>query len=411
MADKITFLKKINDSVQVRDELYYSKITPAFCSVDPLTNITKTLCDTANGTWTDLVIDAPISLGEIIDMGEKWVKVDATSITGYTQSNPELITNGGFDVTYGSEKVTDGSFDNVANDIDVTTLDDWEPYGTVDARTIQNNQLVLTTPAGNTGVYLNPGAVSGQAYHVTAITSGNTGANGVYITNTAAGAVNHSTDGGVDFYFTATSLASAIYFRAGDNEAGTINIDNVSVKEVISSSTSEWTHDANWDITSQSHAVKIPGAAGYLTQDLAASLVKGEEYTLEMEIVGGSPADGDIKIISAATGGADVDVIIDTDVGTATWIQGSTNTDKIRIWQDSGGDAEIDNITLSMTSFDFETALAGTTPDNLFFMFRKPVAENVSSLKGYYAESTFTNNSTAKQELFVVGSEVTISSK
>ena len=64
-----------------------------------------------------------------------------------------------------------------------------------------------------------------------------------------------------------------------------------------------------------------------------------------------------------------------------------------------------------MTSFDFATALGGTTPENLFFMFRKPVEQNVSSLKGYYAESTFTNNSTEKQELFAVGSEVTISSK
>lgn len=57
------------------------------------------------------------------------------------------------------------------------------------------------------------------------------------------------------------------------------------------------------------------------------------------------------------------------------------------------------------------TLPAGLVASDTFFMFRKPVAENVSSLKGYYAESTFTNNSTAKQELFAVGSEVTISSK
>ena len=49
-----------------------------------------------------------------------------------------------------------------------------------------------------------------------------------------------------------------------------------------------------------------------------------------------------------------------------------------------------------------------------FFMFLKPEYHghtNVSSLKGYYAEVSMTTDSTSKQELFAVGSEVTISSK
>ena len=57
------------------------------------------------------------------------------------------------------------------------------------------------------------------------------------------------------------------------------------------------------------------------------------------------------------------------------------------------------------------TLVPGLVDSDTFFMFRKPVEENVSSLKGYYAEATFTNSSTAKQELFAVGSEVTMSSK
>jgi len=51
---------------------------------------------------------------------------------------------------------------------------------------------------------------------------------------------------------------------------------------------------------------------------------------------------------------------------------------------------------------------------SLFFMFRKPAYNdhtNTSSLKGYHAEVEFTNPSTSKQELFAVGSEVTMSSK
>jgi hypothetical protein len=56
-----------------------------------------------------------------------------------------------------------------------------------------------------------------------------------------------------------------------------------------------------------------------------------------------------------------------------------------------------------------------------FFMFLKPEHThasllnggytNVSSLKGYYAEVSMTTSSPSKQELFAVGSEVTISSK
>jgi hypothetical protein len=49
-----------------------------------------------------------------------------------------------------------------------------------------------------------------------------------------------------------------------------------------------------------------------------------------------------------------------------------------------------------------------------FFMFLKPEYNghtNVSSLKGYYAEVSMTTSSTSKQELFAVGSEVTVSSK
>ena len=60
---------------------------------------------------------------------------------------------------------------------------------------------------------------------------------------------------------------------------------------------------------------------------------------------------------------------------------------------------------------EVNTLIPLVNTSDLFFMFKKPVAENVSSLKGYYAETTFTNNSTEKQELFTVGSEITISSK
>ena len=60
------------------------------------------------------------------------------------------------------------------------------------------------------------------------------------------------------------------------------------------------------------------------------------------------------------------------------------------------------------------TGPAPTPYNNLHFMFHKLEYNNytnISSLKGYFAEAEFSNSSTEKQELFAVGSEVTISSK
>ena len=67
------------------------------------------------------------------------------------------------------------------------------------------------------------------------------------------------------------------------------------------------------------------------------------------------------------------------------------------------------------------SVLTGAPLADVFFSFRKPMHAdaslpnggytNISSLKGYHAEVEFTNSSTSKQELFAVGSEITISSK
>ena len=100
-------------------------------------------------------------------------------------------------------------------------------------------------------------------------------------------------------------------------------------------------------------------------------------------------------------GYANIDVEISGTEGTATWIQGANNTDKIRIYKGANKDCVIDNVSI----------IGVSVIETLFFMFRKPVEENVSSLKGYYAETTFTNSSLSKQELFAIGSEITISSK
>mgnify|MGYP003120395372 CR=1 FL=1 len=46
-----------------------------------------------------------------------------------------------------------------------------------------------------------------------------------------------------------------------------------------------------------------------------------------------------------------------------------------------------------------------------FILFSKPIQVNESSLKGYYADVTFTNNSNKRAELFAVSSDIALSSK
>ncbi len=80
------------------------------------------------------------------------------------------------------------------------------------------------------------------------------------------------------------------------------------------------------------------------------------------------------------------------------------------------GPSEADCVITSVGEKHIEVDIleTGLSASNSFFMFLKPEYNgytNVSSLKGYYAEVKMSNISTSKQELFAVGSEVTVSSK
>ena len=50
-------------------------------------------------------------------------------------------------------------------------------------------------------------------------------------------------------------------------------------------------------------------------------------------------------------------------------------------------------------------------PDNSFLLFSKDATANANGVLGYYAEVTFTNNSTSDAELWSVGVEIFNSSK
>ena len=79
----------------------------------------------------------------------------------------------------------------------------------------------------------------------------------------------------------------------------------------------------------------------------------------------------------------------------------------------AGNPIEIGPITEVGSNFvvvDGPNATPTPFATDLFFMFKKPNLNN-ASVKGYFAEAKFENNSKEKAELFAVGSEIVQSRK
>ena len=425
MADKITFPETLNTSVQVGDELWYSNITTPSNPSDP------------------------VLLGDIESKGENWVKVDSQPGVG-GQAHPDLIINGDLTTSWDTSIITNGDFTtdasgwggNIGAIYDSTDLD---VDGNVDNPIVHNangwmdfGDLTNGVPAAqykklnwSFGSAITTGKTYRVSFEVKNYQAGTL--QGKFTDNIASFLFIHnyvtvSGDGVYTFDATMPDVGSSGYLspvsqwqnRFWLESDGTFigSVDNISVQELLPPTS--WTFDTNWSFNTSGTAVHTPGTADYLIGTLNASMVPGETYELTMDIISGSS--GEIKLVNtSASTPVDVPVVIDSSVGTATWIQSAVHPNEIYIYQTSAGDYEIDNVTLNQTSFDLADALGGTTPNNLFFMFRKPIHShadlpnggytNTSSLKGYHAEVEFTNNSASKQELFVVGSEVTISSK
>jgi len=404
MADKITFPETLNTSVQVGDELWYSNITTPSNPSDP------------------------VLLGTIISKGDKWVKVDSQPGVG-GQTYPDLIINGDLTTSWGTSIIANGDFTiddsgwdgNIGATYDPATpivhnAGGWMDFGDLTngvpaALSKKLNQFISGVTVGET-YRISFEVLNYQAGTLNGRLTDDVG-NYIYVQN------NVTVNGDGVYTFDAqmvpagAPLASNWYNRFFLESDGNFigSVDNISVQELLPPTS--WTFDTNWSFNTSGTAVHTPGTADYLIGTLNASMVPGETYELTMDIISGSS--GEIKLVNtSASTPVDVPVVIDSSVGTATWIQSAVHPNEIYIYQTSAGDYEIDNVTLNQTSFDLADALGGTTPDNLFFMFRKPAHNNytnTSSLKGYHAEVEFTNNSASKQELFAVGSEVTISSK
>ena len=331
MADKITFSKTLNTSVQTGDELYYSDISTGIP-----------------------VPTAPISLGAIIDKGENWVKVDTPIPVG--QTNPDLITNGAFNLTPGSNLVLNPGMDSfnptyyyvTGWSITIASTppahQHWVYHASTDPFGTGMDSTNTYTLDGSNRMFLDDTYFqsSGPSQHVyqeiSSILVGDSYTfsfdyeilAGTLIFDIWSNGNNSTWNNTVSLTGsgTYTQQLSALDDHAelvfsgtyGDNVTG--YIDNVSV--VPAGSAANWYTDGTWDILGQDKAIKISGIAGYVNQDYATNLVEGEEYTLTMDIVSGG---GAIKIANTATGGANVDIVVNAGVGTATWTQGSSNTD------------------------------------------------------------------------------------
>ena len=447
MADKIMFKNKINTSVQVGDELWYSDVSGA--SPTP-----------------------PQLLGMIEAKGDTWVQIDPQfGILGQQPSSTNLITNSDFSSQQFGPNIapTNGTFDNDISSWSLTGANDIAYHATDDPNS-NGEDSVGNTLDGSSRMYIDAagypvdGAVrqdfdthgitgddsynngyGGTAYQLTLSYQLNPDSNGDYQGIIMKSNNHTSIDGGQydglnsndgtlqSFTKTCVWLTSSddstppyiLFYGLGSAVNGSFGyIDNIEIREKYDFDDWYTDSDGSWDIKTSTYtnhgnrATKIIGEIGYLRQDYATPLIEGEEYTLTMYIRGDLPSDGDIKIVNTASSSpVDVTVTItpgtnNDATGTATWIQGPVNTDTLNIY---GAEDQkqyfIDNITLHKTSFDLNVAFGGTTPDNLFFMFKKPSDQNIASLNGYYAEATLTNNSSEKRELFMIGSEITMSSK
>ena len=418
MADKIIFAEKINDSVQIGDELWYSDIS--------FTTPT-----------------APVSLGTIIDKGDKWVKIDpAPGTTG--QVYPDLITNGNFAPNWDASIITNGDFTtdssgwggNIGVTYDPNALDN---DGYVDDPIVHNTggwmdfgDLTNGVPAAeykklNQYVY---GVTVGEVYRVSFEVSNYQGGTlngrlvddvGNYVSVQFYVTVNN--DGVYEFIAEIPNMQNPLgsnwynrfFLESDGNFIG--SVDNISVEKLLLPT--GWTGTNTTSVTIGNAVIQIPssGAHSYITQSI--SYVPGETYMVTFDAKGSTTNNIRVQDNNSDLGGlkapdTDTPLTTTSQEYTFNW-EANNNSNNIIISRQYAAQVNwefrIDNVVLKQTSFDLDSALGGANPEDLFFMFRKRVMQNNSGFKGYYAEVKLTNSSTSKQELFSVGSEVTISSK
>ena len=400
MADKITFSKTLNTSIQKGDELWYSNII--------------------NGVPT-----SPISSGTISDKGDNWVEVANAPATA---GSGDFITNGGFNPSFDISIIANGDFTTDASGWNNGVPGNPLPTGI----TWNNGEVDFNLTQGWTKLNQHitsfmANAVMGDQYlikfditnysqgQLIGRLSGPTSNEGSVIFPTDATTSSHAVINGVGSYEYLVTLGGSSFghedrFYLGlDNTPGGFvgSVDNISVQKQLPPT--EWT-GTNVTFVTKEALIQIPAGGDFSYVEQSISYIPGETYKVTFDAKG-SVGNRNIRVQdhnSDLGGLIQADTTMDVTDSWATydftWVA-NASSNNIAFARNNPAQTswnlQIDNVSIIHPS----------TAEELFFMFRKPVEQNISSLKGYFAEATFTNSSTAKQELFAVGSEVTMSSE
>jgi hypothetical protein len=424
MTDKINFKKKINDSVQKGDELYYSNV--------------------ASGTPTP-----PVSLGPITDRGDNWVKIaggvpashsfligmwdfeqnidgwtlenginDFTSSTGtcsnssYNDNESACISRGGCS-TYSIENSIAYNYNSSVFDKDnqlesgcVGFGECEDPTGnTTLAPIITVNPLFTYSDCTNLGYCDNPYI---NAYGVTESAC-------LECSGFPCGVCTRDATGQPAIAPTYESNCAAWAITTAEPHTWTPYVWTPFVFHANTFTPHTFLRDPSvyWHVSQRmyldSAQQKGKGSVKYST---GSQLVVNDSYTISVDYDVMASGGG---LTFDPSGAYSTNQTLSGSGNYTISFTATTDTLNLDFYGESGDPtfAYIDNVSIVHSD--------PLTDTNLHFMFHKLEHAhanlpnggytNVSSLKGYFAEVEFSNSSTEKQELYTVGSEVTISSK
>lgn len=187
--------------------------------------------------WNPVELFKPSDIGVAI-----WTDSQQTNFQEDTGQTPAgdgntvgLILDRSQGLVLGPELVTNGGFDGVAENTDVTTLSGWSTYGTPDRRHVEGERLRIDMNTQNQGaVYTVSGLTDDEFYEIRfdyEQVSGNNTCN-VFIDDGTIDIVQ-TAGTGIKAIFQANGTSTLLHFRAGGNSAGSEGYyDNISVKHL-----------------------------------------------------------------------------------------------------------------------------------------------------------------------------------
>ncbi len=194
------------------------------------------------------------------------------------------------------EYVDNGAFYGVTTSppTDVITLPDWGVYGSATRNVVEiagKNVLQIITDSGNKGAVLNISAIpDGMEVNlkIESVT-GDIGNGALFLSGYPSGSPlgNIPTESGfVDHTFVKESSNSLLYFRAGDNAAGTTNYYNISVQptNVFAYGWERNTGEAQERVTFSNNNVTMAGQFTKI-KGLSSAYSSGTEVLLKFNVI------------------------------------------------------------------------------------------------------------------------------